>query len=51
MARLTIEITENEYALYDYTLWVNGVVFEQGENFTREEYALQAARGRWKDGR
>lgn len=45
MAKLTIEIEENEFALYDYEVLVdgNGLIAEDG-NFTTEEGALENAR-------
>ena len=43
MAKLTIEIEENEFALYDYETWLNGVPVASDTNFTSEEAALEAA--------
>lgn len=43
MAKLTIEIEENEFALYDYYLIMDGVEIDRGENYTVEEYALDDA--------
>lgn len=43
MAKLTIEIEENEHALYDYEMWLNGVPVGSDGNFTTEEAALEAA--------
>lgn len=47
MAKLTIEIEENEFALYDYKVYLNGDLIRTDENFTNidqaEEYALANA--------
>lgn len=47
MAKLTIEIEENEFALYDYRVYLNGDLIREDENFTdinqAEEYALSNA--------
>lgn len=43
MAKLTIEIEENEFALYDYRVSLNGDEVDAGENYTAEEYALDDA--------
>lgn len=43
MAKLTIEIEENEFALYDYEMFLNGAPVHSDENFTTEDAALQAA--------
>lgn len=44
MAKLTIEIEENEFALYDYRVYLNGDLIRTDENFTdidqAEWYAL-----------
>lgn len=44
MAKLTIEIEENEYALYDYTVRINNQVVGHGENYTMIDYADAEAR-------
>jgi hypothetical protein len=57
MAKLTIEIEENEFALYDYTVRINDEVVATGENFVMIDYAddearevaLEMARERWGD--
>lgn len=41
MAKLTIEIEENEYALYDVTATLDGNLLISGENYTSEEAALE----------
>lgn len=43
MARLTITVDENEYALYDFTVEYNGVAYTSGENYTSEQRAIEAA--------
>lgn len=43
MAKLTIEIEENEFALWDYWFSVNGEVIDSGENYTTENGALNKA--------
>lgn len=40
MAKLTIELVENQYALYDVTATLNGNPLISGENYTSEEAAL-----------
>lgn len=40
MAKLTIEIEENEYALYDVTATMDGKPFFAGENYTSESVAF-----------
>lgn len=40
MAKLTIEVVENQYALYDVTATLNGNPLISGENYTSEEAAL-----------
>lgn len=43
MAKLTIEIEENEDALYEVTLYVNGSFLYFDENFTSETAAYEHA--------
>jgi hypothetical protein len=43
MAKLTITVDENEYALYDFTVEYNGVAYSAGENYTSEQRAIEAA--------
>lgn len=47
MAKLTIEIEENEFALYDYRVYLNGDLIREDENFTdidqAEKYAFSNA--------
>lgn len=43
MAKLTIEIEENEFALYDVSVTVNGEFLYRDENFTSEEAAYNHA--------
>lgn len=43
MAKLTIEIEENEDALYDYRVIMDGSEIGSGENYTDEGYALDDA--------
>ena len=43
MAKLTIEIEENEFALYDVTVYVNGEFLYTDENFTSEDVAYAHA--------
>lgn len=44
MAKLTIEIEENEFALYDYEVYVNGVLVLEDGQYTSESVALTSAR-------
>lgn len=44
MAKLTIEIEENEYALYDVRCFLDGQLFDSIGNFTSEDAALFFAR-------
>lgn len=48
MAKLTIEIEENEFALYDVSLYYNGVFYWDDINYTSERAAYEEAihRGR-----
>lgn len=43
MAKLTIEIEENEYALYDVIARLNDKRIFEGENYTSEKGALADA--------
>lgn len=43
MAKLAIEIEENEFALYDYRVLLDGVEIDADGNYTEEEYALDNA--------
>lgn len=43
MAKLTIEIEENEFALYDVAVYVNGSFKYRDENFTTEDAAYEHA--------
>lgn len=43
MAKLTVEVEENQFALYNYETFVNGELWRQDENFTSEETAISAA--------
>lgn len=43
MARLTIELVENQYALYDVIARLNDKRIFEGENYTSEEGALTDA--------
>lgn len=43
MAKLTIEIEENEFALWDWWFYVNGEVLGTGENYTTENGAYNDA--------
>lgn len=43
MAKLTIEIEENEFALWDWWFYVNGDILDTGENYTSENGAYNAA--------
>lgn len=51
MAKIEIDLIENEHALWDYTASVNGNKVSEGGNYTREDYAADAALndalGRW----
>ena len=40
MAKLTIEIEENEFALWDVSTYVNGELVYRGGNCTTEENAI-----------
>lgn len=44
MAKLTIEIEENEFALYDYKVYLNGDLIRTDENFTNIDRAEEYAR-------
>lgn len=44
MAKLTVEIEENEYALYNMFATLNGNPLISGENYTSEEAALADVR-------
>lgn len=48
MAKLTIEIEENEFALYDVSVYVNGEFKYTDENFTSEEAAYEHAMSAWR---
>jgi hypothetical protein len=39
MAKLTIEIEENEFALWDYAVYYNGILWSEGSNYTTEQGA------------
>ncbi len=41
MAKLTIEIEENEFALYDVNVYLNGEEVMLSSNYTSEDAALQ----------
>lgn len=43
MAKLTIEIEENEFALFDVSVYVNGEFHYKDENFTTEDQAYEHA--------
>ncbi len=43
MATLEIETFDNEYALYDFLLRVNGETVASDENYTTQEFAEMAA--------
>lgn len=43
MAKLTIEIEENEFALYDVIARLDGKTIFEGDNYTSEELALSEA--------
>lgn len=43
MARLEIEVEQNEYALFDATLYYNGELYATQENYTTEAAAVNAA--------
>lgn len=43
MATLEIETFDNEYALYDFVLRVNGETVVSDENYTTQELAEMAA--------
>lgn len=45
MAKLTIEIEENEFALYDVLFRWNGERVDEAENFTSEEAAIEWVMG------
>ena len=44
MAKLTIQIEENEFALYDVTATFGDKVILKGENYTSEHAAVGEAR-------
>jgi len=44
MARVVIDVWENEDALYDYSVSINGETVEGGDNYTTEENAIIDAR-------
>lgn len=43
MARVDIFVGENEFALYDYEVRINDAVVGKGENYRKEQYAVDAA--------
>lgn len=43
MAKLEIEVEQNEYALFDWTLYYNGGLYATSENHTTEDGAIRAA--------
>lgn len=43
MAKLTIEIEENEFALFDYVTYLDGVMVDEDGGFTAERFALEYA--------
>lgn len=43
MARLDIQIWQNEYDLYDYLVSLNGVNWSTGDNFRTERLAYESA--------
>lgn len=43
MAKLEIEVEQNEYALFDWTLYYNGALYAASENHTTEDGAIEAA--------
>lgn len=51
MAKLEIEVEQNEYALFDWTLYYNGALYAASENHTTEagaiNAALQAGKEKW----
>lgn len=48
MAKLTIEIEENEFALFDADVYLNGLFESRHENYTSEEGAYEAAISRYR---
>lgn len=44
MSKLTIEIEENEDALYDVSASLDGKIIFTGENYTSEDVAMSEAR-------
>lgn len=44
MAKLTIELEENEFALYDYEVYFNGDLIMEDGCYTSESIALTSAR-------
>lgn len=43
MAKIDIFVDENEFALYDYEVRINDEVIGKGENYRKEQYAVDAA--------
>lgn len=43
MAKVDIFVDENEFALYDYEVRINNEVIGKGENYRKEQYAVDAA--------
>lgn len=50
MAKLTIEIEENEFALYNYKAYFNGELIREDYNFTSSEMAEEYARANAVEG-
>ena len=45
MAKLRIEIEENEFSLYDFEVYQNGYLLHSGGNYTSENAVMDAVRG------
>lgn len=43
MAKLTIEIEENEFALYDFKVYYNGEIWSADDHYTSERAAYEEA--------
>lgn len=45
MAKIRIEIEENEFSLYDFEVYLNGYLLHSDENYTSENAVMDAVKG------
>ena len=45
MAKLRIEIEENQFSLYDFEVYQNGYLLYQDDNYTSENAVMDAVKG------